>query len=102
MNEWVVVAILNIAQVKDNSVVLQMPDKSIKELPCGMVVWAAVSLPICLQFLLLTHSKYVILLQGNKGRQVTQDLMAKLPDFQKNRRGISVDGMLYCPIAAHV
>lgn len=30
-------------QVKDKSVVLQMPDKSIQEVPCGMVVWAGVS-----------------------------------------------------------
>lgn len=56
--------------VKDNAVVLQMPDKSIVEVPCGMVIWAA----------------------GNKGRKITQDLMAKLPDVQKNRRGIEVDG----------
>lgn len=37
----------------------------------------------------------MILLQGNKGRQVTQDLMAKLPDFQKNKRGITVDGLSF-------
>lgn len=30
-------------KVKDKSVVLQMPDKQIVEVPCGMVVWAAVS-----------------------------------------------------------
>lgn len=29
-------------QVKEKSVVLQLPDKSIVEVPCGMVVWAAV------------------------------------------------------------
>lgn len=61
-----------VKEVKDQSVVLQMPDKSINELPCGMVVWAA----------------------GNKGRKVTQDLMAKIPDYQKNRRGITVDDHL--------
>ena len=33
-----------VKEVKDNSVMLQMPDKSIVEVPCGMVVWAAVSL----------------------------------------------------------
>ena len=33
----------NRGQVKENSVVLQMPDKTIRELPCGTVVWAAVS-----------------------------------------------------------
>ena len=31
------------AQVKPESVILQMPDKSIVEVPCGMVIWAAVS-----------------------------------------------------------
>lgn len=31
-----------VKEVKDGSVVLQMPDKSIKDVPCGMVVWAAV------------------------------------------------------------
>ena len=31
-----------VKEVKDKSVILQMPDKSIKEVPCGMVVWAAV------------------------------------------------------------
>lgn len=31
-----------VKEVKENSVVLQMPDKSIAEVPCGMVVWAAV------------------------------------------------------------
>ena len=32
-----------VKEVKDRSVMLQMPDKSIVEVPCGMVVWAAVS-----------------------------------------------------------
>ncbi|KAK0186541.1 pyridine nucleotide-disulfide oxidoreductase-domain-containing protein [Armillaria mellea] len=61
-----------VKEVKDKSVVLQMPDKSIAEIPCGIVVWAA----------------------GNKGRKVTQDLMSKLPTTQTNRRGISVDEYL--------
>ncbi|KAG6864735.1 hypothetical protein C0991_007477 [Blastosporella zonata] len=61
-----------VKEVKPNSVILQMPDKSIKELPCGMVVWAG----------------------GNKGRKVTNDLMAKLPAEQNNRRGIVVDDYL--------
>ncbi|KAF5381668.1 hypothetical protein D9615_005464 [Tricholomella constricta] len=61
-----------VKEVKDKSVVLQMPDKSMKELPCGMVVWAG----------------------GNKGRQVTKDLMARLPADQTNRRGIIVDDYL--------
>lgn len=50
-----------------------MPDKNIVEVPCGLVIWAA----------------------GNKGRDITQKLMAKLPDDQKNKRGITVDGMLF-------
>ena len=41
------------------------------EVPCGLVVWAA----------------------GNKGRKLTQDLMAKIPNLQTNKRGIAVDGM---------
>lgn len=61
-----------VKEVKEKSVVLQMPDKSIKEMPCGLVVWAA----------------------GNRGRQVTRDLMAKLPDVQTNKRGIIVDEFL--------
>jgi hypothetical protein len=31
-----------VKEIKEKSVTLQMPDKSIKEVPCGMVVWAAV------------------------------------------------------------
>ena len=41
------------------------------EVPCGLVVWAA----------------------GNKGRKLTQDLIAKIPNVQTNKRGITVDGM---------
>lgn len=58
-----------VKEVKEKSVVLQKPDKSIVEVPCGLVIWAA----------------------GNKGRKLTQDLMAKLPADQTNRRGITVD-----------
>jgi len=58
-------------QVKEKGVVLQMPDKSIVEVPCGLVIWAA----------------------GNKGRRITQELMAKLPADQTNKRGVTVDGM---------
>jgi len=39
-----------VKEVKDNSVMLQMPDKSIVEVPCGMVIWAAVSFKIGLPF----------------------------------------------------
>lgn len=31
-----------VKEIKEKSVVLQMPDKTITEVPCGMVVWAAV------------------------------------------------------------
>ncbi|KAJ3996261.1 pyridine nucleotide-disulfide oxidoreductase-domain-containing protein [Lentinula boryana] len=61
-----------VKEVKDRSVVLQMPDKSIQEVPCGMVVWAG----------------------GNKGRKITQDLMAQYPNVQTNRRGLTVDDQL--------
>jgi NADH:ubiquinone reductase (non-electrogenic) len=59
-----------VKEIKDKSVVLQMPDKSIKEVPVGLVVWAG----------------------GNKARGVSVDLMSRLPDTQKNKRGITVDG----------
>jgi NADH:ubiquinone reductase (non-electrogenic) len=68
-----------VKEVKEKGVVLQMPDKTIVEVPCGLVIWAA----------------------GNKGRKITQDLMAKLPEFQKNRRGIEVDGAS-CPSIFHL
>lgn len=58
-----------VKEIKEKSVVLQTPDKSIIEVPCGLVVWAA----------------------GNKLRKVTQDLMARLPQDQTNRRGITVN-----------
>ncbi|EKM53103.1 uncharacterized protein PHACADRAFT_210820 [Phanerochaete carnosa HHB-10118-sp] len=61
-----------VKEIKEKSVVLQMPDRTVAEVPCGMVVWAA----------------------GNTLRQVTRDLMAKLPAEQTNRRGISVDESL--------
>ena len=66
-----------VKEVKDKSVVLQMPDKSIKEVPVGLVVWAG----------------------GNKARDVSVDLMARLPDAQKNKRGITVDGTAVIPCA---
>lgn len=60
-----------VKEIKDKSVVLQMPDKSIKEVPVGMVVWAG----------------------GNKARDVSVNLMSRLSDAQKNKRGITVDGI---------
>jgi NADH:ubiquinone reductase (non-electrogenic) len=62
-----------VKEVKEKSVVLQMPDKSIKEVPVGLVVWAG----------------------GNKPRNVSVDLMSRLSDAQKNKRGITVDGKLF-------
>jgi NADH:ubiquinone reductase (non-electrogenic) len=59
-----------VKEVKEKSVVLQMPDKTIKEVPVGLVVWAG----------------------GNKPRGVSVDLMSRLLDAQKNKRGITVDG----------
>ncbi|KAA1477791.1 FAD/NAD-P-binding domain-containing protein [Dentipellis sp. KUC8613] len=61
-----------VKEVKPKSVVLQMPDKSIKEVPVGMVVWAG----------------------GNKPRDISVDLMKRMPEAQTNRRGISVDECL--------
>ncbi|KAI0251025.1 FAD/NAD-P-binding domain-containing protein [Lactifluus subvellereus] len=49
-----------------------LTDKSIKEVPVGLVVWAG----------------------GNKARNVSVDLMSRLPDAQKNKRGITVDDHL--------
>ncbi|KAJ6551433.1 pyridine nucleotide-disulfide oxidoreductase-domain-containing protein [Mycena capillaripes] len=61
-----------VKEIKDRSVTLAMPDKSIVEMPCGMVVWAG----------------------GNKGRKITQDLMAQLSATQTNKRGITIDDYL--------
>jgi NADH:ubiquinone reductase (non-electrogenic) len=59
-----------VKEIKEKSVVLQMPDKTITEVPAGMVVWAG----------------------GNKARGVSVDLMSRLLDAQNNKRGITVDG----------
>jgi NADH:ubiquinone reductase (non-electrogenic) len=59
-----------VKEIKEQSVVLKLPNGEVKDVPCGMVIWAA----------------------GNKGRQVTQDLISKLPNHQTNKRGITVDG----------
>lgn len=64
-----------VKEVKEKSIVLQMPDKTIKEVPIGLVVWAA----------------------GNRARGVSIDLMSRLPDAQKNKRGITVDGEGFLP-----
>ena len=58
--------------VNEKTVLLQMPDKSMKEVPYGMLVWAG----------------------GNKARKISLDLMSKFPTEQSNRRGITVDDHL--------
>lgn len=35
------------------------------------------------------------MVKGNTGRKVTRELMAKLPEDQTNKRGITVDGMYF-------
>ncbi|KAH9960635.1 FAD/NAD-P-binding domain-containing protein [Russula dissimulans] len=62
-----------VKEIKEKSVVLQMPDKTMKEVPVGLVVWAG----------------------GNKARAVSVDLMSRIPDAQKNKRGITVDDHLH-------
>ncbi|KAK7689597.1 hypothetical protein QCA50_007389 [Cerrena zonata] len=61
-----------VKEIKEKSIVVQGPDGVKREVPCGMVVWAA----------------------GNTLRKVTKDLIAKLPEHQTNRRGIAVDDHL--------
>lgn len=65
-----------VKEIKEKSVVLQMPDKTIQEVPVGMVVWAG----------------------GNKPRVVTNDLIKRInsvvAESQTNRRGIAIDGAL--------
>ncbi|EJD07927.1 FAD/NAD-binding domain-containing protein [Fomitiporia mediterranea MF3/22] len=58
--------------VKEQTVLLQMPDKTLQEMPYGMLVWAG----------------------GNKARKVSLDLMAKFPEAQTNKRGLSIDDYL--------
>jgi NADH:ubiquinone reductase (non-electrogenic) len=76
-----------VKEIKDQSLVLQMPDKSIVDVPCGMVVWAAVDI-----FLLCKNLWWLTIWKGNTGRPLTRNLMAKLADTQTNKRGITVDG----------
>ncbi|KAJ8584437.1 NADH dehydrogenase [Rhizopogon salebrosus TDB-379] len=61
-----------VKKVNEKSVLLKGPDGVEREVPCGMVVWAA----------------------GNTARQVSRDLMGKLPEDQTNKRGIAVDDFL--------
>lgn len=61
-----------VKEIKPNSVVLQMPDKTIRDEPVGLVVWAG----------------------GNKPRQVSIELMGRFKEEQTNRRGIVIDDHL--------
>ncbi|EPQ51528.1 FAD/NAD P-binding domain-containing protein [Gloeophyllum trabeum ATCC 11539] len=61
-----------VKEIKEKSVVVKMPDGSTKEMPMGLIVWAG----------------------GNKMRKLTADLIAKLPETQTNRRGLTVDDHL--------
>ncbi|KZO90627.1 FAD/NAD(P)-binding domain-containing protein [Calocera viscosa TUFC12733] len=61
-----------VREVKEKTVVVQDENKQLKEIPYGMLVWAA----------------------GNTSRQITRDLMAQLPDVQNQRRGLLVDEYL--------
>ena len=78
-----------VKEIKEKSVTLQMPDKSIKEVPCGMVVWAAVCSfrPILPSY----DTNYICQHQGNTLRPLTRDLIAQFPSVQNNRRGLIVD-----------
>lgn len=44
---------------------------------------------------LLPVQVMLTVLQGNKGRKVTRDLMARFPAEQTNPRGIVVDSMIH-------
>jgi NADH:ubiquinone reductase (non-electrogenic) len=55
--------------IKPTSVLLASKGGPVQDVDCGLVVWAA----------------------GNTSRQLTKDLMAKLPTEQTNKRGILID-----------
>jgi NADH:ubiquinone reductase (non-electrogenic) len=61
-----------VKDVKQRSVVVQDANKEIREIPYGLLVWAT----------------------GNTSRNITRNLMAKLPNAQTQRRGIVVDDYL--------
>ncbi len=58
-----------VKDVKEKSVVVQDANKEIKEIPYGLIVWAT----------------------GNTSRDISRDLMNKLPETQTNKRGLVVD-----------
>jgi NADH:ubiquinone reductase (non-electrogenic) len=61
-----------VKDVKEKSVVVQDANKEIKEIPYGLIVWAT----------------------GNTSREISRNLMSKLPEAQNNRRGLLVDDYL--------
>lgn len=61
-----------VKDVKPQSVVVQDANKEMREIPYGLLVWAT----------------------GNTSRNITRDLMGKLPDAQTQRRGLLVDDYL--------
>ncbi|ORX41122.1 hypothetical protein BD324DRAFT_613295 [Kockovaella imperatae] len=61
-----------VKDVKERSVVVQDANKEIREIPYGLLVWAT----------------------GNTSRQITKNLLAKLPETQTQKRGIVVDDYL--------
>jgi len=61
-----------VKDVKERSVVVQDANKEIREIPYGLLVWAT----------------------GNTSRDITRNLMGKLPQAQTQRRGIVVDDYL--------
>lgn len=58
-----------VKDVKERSVIVQDANKEIREIPYGLLVWAT----------------------GNTSRDITRNLMSKLPQAQTQRRGIVVD-----------
>lgn len=58
-----------VKDVKERSVIVQDANKEIREIPYGLLVWAT----------------------GNTSRDITRNLMGKLPQAQTQRRGILVD-----------
>lgn len=61
-----------VKDVKERSVIVQDANKEMREIPYGLLVWAT----------------------GNTSREITRNLMAKLPEAQTQRRGIVVDDYL--------
>jgi NADH:ubiquinone reductase (non-electrogenic) len=61
-----------VKDVKEKSVIVYDGNKEIKEIPYGLIVWAT----------------------GNTSREISRNLMNKLPETQTNKRGLLVDGYM--------